>query len=291
MKKTVFITLVSLLLCLSIFSGCTFINQTVAGIQGLVDTTTSSINRSAEAALLSATGLADLQASMVALVVYSNAFFAGGFMYGYDNFQEGEGVVWEISSISEGEKQSITVERALLKRLPGGSSWWRLSYSDDESTLISEALIDQGYELLAFRYRDTETKDIIEWIPEKEEEEKGQQGETADSYNEEEMPRFFDGSWEPYIQGKENVSVPAGSWSCDRVVVEESYEYTTYDDEGNEVDAEGSYRYEWWINESVPGKLVKYRWEERDDASQEATIMTGELIKHAEGYGTELNSF
>jgi hypothetical protein len=42
----------------------------------------------------------------------------------------------------------------------------------------------------------------------------------------EEMGQFFYGEWEPYVQGKEKITVQAGSWECERVMVEERDDQT-----------------------------------------------------------------
>jgi hypothetical protein len=254
-----------LLLVLSL-SGCSAINVAIDGVSG-------GIERGTENALLAATGLADMQDSVFAMVMYTNAFFAGGFMYGYENFTEGEGVSWRVISENDGDQQVISVERALLKRMGDSSSWWQLFWSDGEEEYLSEALIDRNYELLKFRYIDPETGDIREWIPEQTEEEV----EEADA-EEAELPDYYEGSWQDNVVDTSSVTVPAGTFSARRVLIEE-----------RDVEEEGSpvFRYEWWISESVPGNLVKYRWEDLSDGSS----LTGELVSHRKGYKSRLDSY
>ncbi len=260
-------------------SGCASITATIDGVTGAV-------NRTAENAVLSATGIAGLQDSMVALIVYTSAFYAGGFMYGYDNFSEGEGVEWKVTSRDEEEESVVTVERALLKRLNDGTSWWQLSYRDEESEFLSEALVGSDFDLLIFRYRDPETDELREWKPEPEEE-SSMEKEQVEEEAADDLPGYYDGSWESHIVGRENVKVPAGTYSADHVLVEEDYEYYYVDDEGNEQTEMATLRYEWWISDSVPGNLVRYKWEDGSDG----TSLTGELMSHGRGYSTSLNSF
>jgi hypothetical protein len=255
-------------------SSCTAISNTVSKAK-------SSINRRAENAILSATGIAGLQDSMLAMVVYTHAFFAGGFMYGYENFNEGEGVKWRIQVSTDDEESRLTVERALLKRNEDGSGWWQLRYSDNESDLLSEALIGKEYELLAFRYRDQESGEIREWLPE--------QNETSDQEDaeEEEPPEYYQGPWESHVVGTSVIQVPAGTFNAQEVLLEEKTESHYTDEAGNDQTKTGILRYQWWISDEIPGKLVKYRWED----SSEGSVFTGELISNKTGYKTQLSSF
>ncbi len=270
--------LLMVMLVLSL-TGCAAITSTMDGVTGAV-------NRTAENAVLSATGIAALQDSMVAMIVYTSAFYAGGFMYGYDNFSEGEGVEWKVTSKSEEEESIVTIERALLKRLNDGTSWWQLSYRDEESEFLSEALVGGDFDLLIFRYIDPDTDELREWVPE-EEEESSVQEDSEEEEMDSELPDYYDGSWESNIVGTERITVPAGTYSADHVLVEEDYEYYYVDEDGNEQTEMTTLRYEWWISDSVPGNLVRYKWEDGSDD----TSLTGELISHRKGYTTRLNSF
>lgn len=284
MKKAV--VKMGILLLIAGITSCSFISDTVKGVSGFVEDTEASLSRGVERAVLSATGLADLEASMVALLVYTNAFYAGGFVYGYENFQEGDGVEWRVSSRDgDGEEQSITVTRALLKELENGDQWWLLGYADEESELISEALMDQDYELIEFHYRDPESGDIINWIPEreKESEEASKEAESV----EQQMPEYYSGNWESYIEDSETLKTPAGNFRCDRVLIEQDYSYTEYDEDGNETEVEGSYRYQWWVNKKVPGRLVQYRWED----SMDDILIEGEIQAYGSNYSSRLDSF
>jgi hypothetical protein len=271
------------------------------GIVDAIDKGKQRVSGAAERAVMDTTGLAAMQDAMVASIVYSYAFFAGGYMPGYDDFAEGEGVVWTLTVTDEDGTETVDIERALLKRLPDGKEWWYLSYSTDEEEMVSEALLNEDYEIEVFRYRDPETGQVNEWIPEQEEAAEAEEAETAEGEEEtevEEAPEFYEGNWQDNIVGTESVKVPAGTFTADHVVVNMEYEAETAAGEGEsgEGDAESSgavetetheLRYEWWISEEAPGNLVKYRW---TDSAEEGEFL-GELASHGTGYTTQLESF
>ena len=279
-------SIAALFVVAALLSSCT-------GIVDAIDKGKQKVSGAAERAVMDATGLAAMQDAMVASIVYSYAFFAGGYMPGYDDFAEGEGVVWRLTVTDEDGTESVDIERALLKRLPDGKEWWFLSYSTEEEEMVSEALLDENYEIQVFRYRDTETGQINEWIPEAEAE--AAEAEEAEGEEEvEEAPEFYEGNWQDNIVGTEQVEVPAGTFTADHVVVNMEYEAATGEAEGNEAeDSESAdtemheVRYEWWISEDAPGNLVKYRW---TDSAEEGEYL-GELIDHGTGYSTQLESF
>ena len=287
----------------ALLSSCT-------GIVDAIDKGKQKVSGVAERAVMDATGLADMQDAMVASIVYSYAFFAGGYMPGYDDFAEGEGVVWRLTVTDEDGTESVDIERALLKRLPDRKEWWFLSYSTEDEEMVSEALLNEEYEIEVFRYRDPETGEVKEWIPEQTEEAEAADAEAAEGEDEtevEEAPGFYEGNWQDNVVGTEQVKVPAGTFTADHVVVNMEYEAETgtaeaagADEGGQEGTTEkatassGSaetetheIRYEWWISEDAPGNLVKYRW---TDSAEEGEFL-GELVDHGTGYRSRLDSF
>lgn len=278
--------LVLLSSCMSIFDS---INSTANLVNGKVSQTKASANQ----AVADAVGIGALEDGMVAALVYSQAFFAGGYVQGYSDFSEGEGVVWKVTAIdgdNPKEEESIEIERALLKRTAEGNTWWLLRYSDEDgSELLSESLLDEGYEMLIFRYRDPETQKIREWRPDTSEKaDKGQKSEktedieqdsTVDAYE----AAFYRGDFQDYIIGTEKIKVPAGTYTVDHIRFVDAY--STEDGKGESETYE--VRYEWWINSDVPGDLVKYEWTNDTEDSG----IKGELLNHKQGYNTQLSSY
>ena len=224
--------------------------------------------------MMDVSGMTAMQDYMVAMMVYANAFYAGGFAYGYDQFQEGEGVIWRVVSSDGASDSELYVERALLKNERDGA-WWLLTYESEGERFVSEALIGSDYELLVFRYEDPDRKEIREWRAEMADNpddtiEKDQVESTVD----ESQPEFFAGDYRDYRVGTETTTVAAGRFTAEHIRIDETYE-------------SGSVSYEWWISEDVPGWLVKYLWR---DSAEEASV-TGELIEIRDDYATRLNSY
>ncbi len=277
----------AVIIALVLLSGCMSVIDSI----NMVDSGIARTKASANQAVADAIGIGELEDSMVAFLVYSQAFFAGGYVQGYGDFTEGEGVVWKIiaeDGETPEESESIEIERALLKRTAEGNSWWLLRYTDEEGEeLVSESLLNDDYEMLVFRYRDPETQKIREWKPESEEETAETEGEEEESGEEAEVEdleaAYFYGDYRDHVVGTEKVRVPAGTYTTDHVRIVDSY--TVEDEEGNSESYE--IRYEWWIDEDVPGDLVKYEWTNETENS----VLKGELIKHKRGYSTQLESF
>ncbi len=252
--------------------GCISFDDLMSG--SLLGKTEARMNQ----AMADAVGLGALEDSMIATIMYAQVFYAGGYGAGYEDFSEGEGVAWNITSRNDESESSVQVERALLKRNSDGTAWWFLRYkAENEEEFISEALVDDEYTLLKFRYYDAETDSVREWIPEQEEsvESTEVEEETAEEVG------FYDGDFKNFSTGKVSVTVPAGSYSAEHFLIEDTYVPETEGEEGYEV------RYEWWLADKVPGDIVKYSWENLTDD----TAITGELTSNKTGYKTRLDSF
>jgi hypothetical protein len=250
----------------------------VTGTSDLLGKTKARVNQAA----LDAVGVGALEDAVLASLIYSQVFFAGGYGAGYGDFEEGEGVAWDVTSRDDEGSETIRIERALLKRNADGSAWWLLRYSaEGEDDFLSEALMSEDYDLLTFRYMDPETDRIREWIPEQEEAEE----ESTDAEETEEMAEvgFYEGSYGDYIVGTESVKVPAGTYMADHILIEDIY---VAEEEGDESESY-EVRYEWWITDEVPGELVKYIWANTSDG----TSLSGVLVSNKKGYTTQLSSF
>ena len=271
-----------------LLSGCMSVVDSINMVDSKINQTKASANQ----AVADAVGIGALEDSMVAALVYFQAFFAGGYVQGYGDFTEGEGVVWKVTA-EDGEdpeeSDSLEIERALLKRTAEGNTWWLLRYKDEQGEeLVSESLLNDDYEMVIFRYRDPETQKIREWKPESSEQESESEAETE--VEDEEAPdieeleaAYFYGDYSDHIVGTESIRVPAGTYTADHVRIVDAY--TVEDEDGESESYE--VRYEWWIDENVPGDLVKYEWTNETEKS----VVKGELIKHKRGYTTQLESF
>lgn len=197
----------------------------------------------------------ELQFSMY----YGTYFSLGGYGFGDENFRDGEGIKWSVSTNSETD--SIIITRAKLKTLGDSFSWWYFSTEIEGKENFYEILIKNDSDLVKVRYLDTTTGSYGEFIPEDSQERGDEAVESLNSNN-----------YSPYIVGSESLKTRAGTFRTDHIVLEE---------EGS------SFKYEYWISDRAPGHIVKYRYENK----AENQIMTGEIIDIRGGYKTKLSSY
>jgi len=195
---------------------------------------------------------------MQANVVFSYAFSNGGYWFGTDSYKEGEWTKYQVATDDGGK---FVLEKAFLKKLPNGNEWWRVSWKDKGEEWIYEALIspDDG-KLLRLRGRDAD----------------GNEGEipvTEDSQvsvygNAQKLTKE---SIEGATIGKEKLKTHAGTFNCDHV------EYM----------AMGEGKLEFWLNDEIPGGIVKYIIKD----SKGKANLTSELFDYGKGAKTILKSF
>lgn len=96
--------------------------------------------------------------------LYWYSFYAGGFYFDDSNYKEGEGTVWRLTS-KEDPEDFLDIEKDLLKINSDGSKWWKVKYTDEGDEIVFEFLIDNSYNLIKLRFRDTDTGKIKEYEP------------------------------------------------------------------------------------------------------------------------------
>jgi Prokaryotic membrane lipoprotein lipid attachment site len=197
----------------------------------------------------------DLQFSLY----YASYFFLGGYGFGDDNFRDGEGIKWSISTNTETDE--IIVTRARLKTLGNGSAWWFFSTEVNGEEIFYEMLIKNDYDLVKVRYLNSNTGAFDEFIP-----------EGADSDDSDTVETLDTDVYNRFKVGSESIRTKAGSFKADHIVLEEK---------GAE------FKYEYWIADRAPGHIVKYRYEN----TAENQVMTGEIIDIRGGYRTRLDSY
>jgi len=197
----------------------------------------------------------DLQFSMF----YGSYFFLGGYGFGDDNFRDGEGIKWSISTNTDDSE--IIVTRARLKTLGNGNAWWYFSTEIDGQEYFYELLLENDSDLVKVRYLNGNSGAFEEFIPEGAGDSDSEAVETLDSdvYNQ-------------YKVGNESVKTRAGSFKADHIIIDIK---------------EFQFKYEYWLADRVPGHIVKYRYENTGDNQ----VMTGEVIDVRGGYRTRLASY
>jgi len=285
MKKNMILVLMLGLTVLLLSNCATLMDIYLGGTTPMTSVTESAEHRIGTA-LMDVTGIADMQAGMIASMVYMQVFIAGGYAGGYADYSEGQGVVWEVVSKENDEEERLEIERAFLKSMDDGSQWWLLRYSSQEGDeIIAEALLDTEYKLLKFRYKDPEYNDIREWLPRYETEDTDKETENysqVESYSD----AMIEGDYLPYVKGTESISVPAGTFDTKYARVEVDYSET--DPEAAEsAGISDKLVYEWWISEEVPGNMVRYSWSRPSDG----VTLTGHLKAITKNRQSQLGSF
>ena len=253
--------------------GCTTLDSVMGSVAGGIVTGPGSVRT--EQAIMERAGVYELQDGMIASMVYSTVFFAGGFAPGLDAFVPGEGVTWQITTEDQGKSDgSMVIERALLRRDADGTSWWFLRYSDEESEMIAEARVGADYQLLTFRYRDPDTETIRQW------EASAAKQDSAHDETDPESSMFDLYDQFPRTNlGLATVTVPAGRFDTEHSRMEIVWD----DPEEKEI---RRISWNWWITDDVPGNLVRYEWIDPDGAA-----MSGELLAFRRDYASSLGSF
>ena len=198
-------------------------------------------------------------------IFYATHMMLVGYGFEDNNFKEGEGVTWKVANVNNGEE--VIIKRALLQNVDSNSSWWLLSSDADGKDNYYEMLIDNDMNILKVRYRDSETNEIKEIVPE--------QAEDSSSETEEDYEKMDSDYYGEFSVGKETVKTKAGSFKAEHILIE--------DDETDQND----FKYEYWLTNKVPGTCIKFIY---NDIS-ENSIMTGELIDIRGGFRTELDSY
>lgn len=194
--------------------------------------------------------------ALQAQIVFSYTFSPGGYWVGRTGFKPGEYVKYEMSDEDESR---VIIEKAFLKELDDGKQWWRISWISDDGTWIYEALLSPTEEkIVRLRARDPN----------------GNEGEVPITDEVVYVPpaKVTDESIKGATVGKEIIKTPVGEFECDHVV----FMSTT---------SEG--RIEWWINNSIPGGVVKYML--MDDEGK--TVWSSVLKEYGKDASSVLGSY
>ena len=197
-------------------------------------------------------------------IVYAQtSFFTAGYAPASD-YEPGEGVRWVLTwRDAEGSEDSIETEQALLSRDSAGS-WWYISLAFEDYRIEYEFLVDASDTVVQIRYRDSAmsaTEEAQVAVP------------------------FSVGMYAAYEENAasagyrvehttERVTVPAGTWSAEKVRITGSDGST-----GNEVDVT------WWRVADVPGDTVRFEFVPVTDEDER---YLGELQEFRDDYRSRL---
>lgn len=214
---------------------------------------------------------------MMYQLVYTQTFFLGGYGFSHQAFEEGQGATWRVESTDRKDEISYTAERALLKKLEDGSSWWYLKFDAEDARPIEyDVLLTTDLEPKQMYIRDPESRDIrfhefSYTESERMEIEESEESLEGTGYQ---THYFFVESWENYRTESETITIGAGTFATELLLFSSS-DYEGYEDEDiNHVE------YRWWVSQNVPGELVKFEY--RDVESDH--VLRGELIELRDNY-------
>lgn len=201
-------------------------------------------------------------------MTFIQVFYLGGYGFATDDFEEGQGATWRITSTEQGDTQTYMAERALLERREGGLSWWYLKYTPEgEKALEYEVLLNREMQAQEMYLRDPETGDIRHHVFETgfEEEELPEEGQYAEPVHVRD--------WDQFRQDRVTITVGAGTFETDLLV-----NRITEEESGDTME------YRWWVTEEVPGDLVQYEFEDLTEGG----ILRGELTAIRRDYRSRL---
>ena len=228
----------------------------------------------AEAA--SAVGITGMNRKMMFNTLYAQIFFIGGFGAGYYELEETQGTVWRLSATdSDGNVSSVEAERALLKKLPDGSSWWYLGWKSGEDSWEFEAQMDKDLLARKIRYYNEDVKRIQE-SEFKYSEEKTDPTEETSPPEEAPVSSLDFSDLHNYSKGRESIKISGKTFECERI------EWSYHNEEENK-----TITYTWWVDASAAGGLIKYEW----SLSGTKEMVKGELVSIKKGYKTKFKSF
>ena len=214
---------------------------------------------------------AAIQATMLFNTTYYQVFFIGGYDPAGDDFREGEGVTWTITSSDRRASDAITIVRALLKRVDQGS-WWYLALESDDQLIEYEVLLGPDYAPIEMVWEDPDSGQVLRQTFDP--------GQVAGPGTGAEAGAmvYSQEAASTASRSPERVTVPAGSYSAQHVVFRASdYQY------GEQVE------YNWWVVDSVPGDLVKFEYVVADGSGQD--LLSGELVQTRSDYSTKFGSY
>lgn len=214
-------------------------------------------------------GLSPVLMQMYVSSIFSMFYYQGGYQFGYHDYEPGEWSKWKATGMDEGSD----FMKAFLKKEDDGREWWQIVASgvregkNEEVTL--EALFSTPDEsgmrtLLRLRSLFPDDKEPAE-IPVQE--------NSAVWYHD--PVKITQESLEGATKGIESVTTPAGTFTARHVVYR---------------DVSGIA--EWWLNDEVPGGIVKYMiTASESEEGGEKDHYTVELVATGSGAKTRLQSF
>ncbi len=196
-------------------------------------------------------------AGQIAQTMFSYVFAPGGLWLWQKDFEEGEWISWDLKT--DASQKDIVANLAYLKEADNNRHWWKLIYNTEDDVITYEALINHD-DFSTRRLRAKFGDDAPFEVP-----------VTEESYSYYSRPRrITPEALEASIQETMYINIPAGNFQTRRA----EFGVIT-----------GSGQLEMWLNDEVPGGIVKYK------LTSEQAQAVGELKNFGTGAKSILNSY
>ncbi len=217
---------------------------------------------------------------MLYQLAHTQIFHLGGYGFYQDNFAEGEGATWDLETRDGDETMSLTAERALLQRLDDGTSWWYLRYqAEDQDALEYEIRMDADMRAHEMYFRDPESGDIRyhEFAHTAAEQAEAEEGEESleDAGFRTDYRQLDQNEWADFREERVTIQIAGRSYDADLL----TYTETDPDDEDQ------TYTFRWWVNEDIPGHLLRYEF-----SDEEGGRLEGRMTDMRDDYRSKLGA-
>jgi len=204
---------------------------------------------------------------MLYQLAHTQVFHLGGYGFYPDNFSEGEGATWDLETRDGDETMTLVAERALLERLDDGTSWWYLRYHpEDQDPLEYEIRLDGDMRAHEMYFRDPESGEIqhhtfAHTAAERTEADEGEENLEEAGFRTD-YRHLDQDAWGDYREERVTLTIGGRSFDADLLT------YTATDPDHEDRSA----TYRWWVNETVPGHLLRYEFSDDEDARLEGRM-------------------
>lgn len=179
-------------------------------------------------------------------------------------YEPGEYTVWAVQDTA-GDAPTNRMRRAFLQREDDGKEWWQVVYNDNASddTIIMESLF-------------TEDRTRMVRMRAQFPDDQGPQEMPVQEQNYQAPTRLTRESIEGASQGMEDVTVPAGTFRAEKI----------------EFGSPGGVSQTWWLNDEVPGGVVRYATSVQDSSQPEDAeqMPTESYVLELQDYGDGASS-
>ncbi len=196
--------------------------------------------------------------------LFSVAFHSGSYTVSEADYQPGEWTRWRLAETGD-EGRPSELERAFLARTDEGREWWRVKYVIDDGESVDSLTVEMLF--------DRESGEVLRMRGKMPGEEQAKEMPVEEgTYNYVQPTKLTPESVEGATVGVESVGVPAGTFQARHI----RYGGMA----GGTLD--------WWLNDDVPGHMVKYSRSTGESATEgpDRYNWTLELLE----YGTDATS-